>query len=258
MTFRLVTCLIGAHFIILTGEKISTFEAFTIKSYYPTLLINYLIALILAWLVKRATVKLDRYCNWEDNLWWRLILQLFFGVVVVSLICFLLVFIYFRSFGQSIMASNYPTHQFPIAVALLTVLNAFYVCYYFYHRVKILSAAVAPEGNYNGYIPVLEGKQAISLATEEVAYIYLVGKEVLVRTKDKKDYLCEASLDELETRLDPKVFFRINRQLIAHRSACKAYEPLEYGKLAVVLIPVPLDNSTVSQRKAGAFREWMK
>ncbi len=259
LAFRLVVCLFGAHIIIMLGENITSFKAFTIKSYYPTLAINYAIALILAWIIKRITIKLDRRFSWETNLWWRFLLQFFFGVVCVSVISFLLVFIYFRSFGQSIMESTYPTYQFPLSVALLALLNSFYVVYYFYHRVKFLAATTAPDKNkHTDYINVLDGRETISLPAHEVAYIYIIEKGVLVRTLDKKDYFCESNLDELEAQLDPILFFRINRRLIAHRSACRSYQPLDYGKLELMLVPIPLENATVSQRKAGAFKQWMK
>lgn len=258
-TFRLIVCLIGAHIIITLGEDISTFRAFTIKSYYPVLAINYVIALFLAWIIRRITIKLDKHISWEVNLWWRFLLQFFFGVVCVSMISFLLVFIYFRSFGQAIMESTYPTYQFPLSVALLALLNSFYVVYYFYHRVKYLKANSSSEkSRYTEYINVIEGRGTISLSIAEIAYIHIVEKGVLVRTWDKKDYLCEFNLDELENLLDPGIFFRINRRLIAHRSACKSYQPLEHGKLEVTLIPIPISNVTVSQRKAGTFKEWMK
>lgn len=259
LSFRLIACLFGAHIIITLGEGISTFKAFTIKSYYPVLAINYGIALILAWIVRRITIKLDKHYNWETNLWWRFLLQFFFGVVVVSIISFLLVFIYFRSFGQSIMDSTYPTYQFPLSVALLALLNSFYVVYYFYHRVKFLSETLSPGiKSHKAYINVLDGTETVSLPTSEIAYIYIVEKGVLVKTNSKKDYLCDFNLDELESQLDPAQFFRINRKLIAHRTVCKSYQPLDYGKLEVTLVPVPVVSATVSQRKAGAFKEWMR
>ncbi|RWU08162.1 LytTR family DNA-binding domain-containing protein [Pedobacter chitinilyticus] len=257
--FRFIACLIGAHIIILLGEDISTFKAFTIKSYYPTLAINYAIALILAWIVRRVTMKLDRRFSWEENIWWRFILQLFFGVVMVSLICFLLVFIYFRSFGYSIMESDYATYQFPLSVALLGLLNAFYVVYYFYHRVRILSAVSGPApSQYAAHIMVIDGRERINLPTGEIAYISLAGKESLVTTWEKKNYLVEHTLDELEGLLDPELFFRLNRRVIAHRAACRSYQPLEYGKLEVSLVPAFSEGATVSQRKAALFRQWIK
>lgn len=256
--FRLIVCLIGAHIIILTGEDISTLQAFTIRSYYPTLLINYAIALILAWIVKRITVKLDRSVSWEGHLWLRALLQFLCGVVLVSLICFLLVFIYFRSFGRNVMESNYMVYQFPLSVALLALLNAFYVVYYFYHRVQILAAMHAQGDSYKNYLNVLEGREVISLEVNDIAYIFLAGKGVVVRSRERKDFLCERNLDELEEQLDPKSFFRINRQLIAHRAACKSYQAIEHGKLEVTLSPAAPEPATVSQRKAGAFKEWYR
>lgn len=244
--------------IILTGEEITTLQAFTIRSYYPTLAINYLIALILAWLVRKTTIWLDGHYSWEHSLWLRLLLQISIGVVLISMAAFLLVFIYFRSFGQSIMASSYPRYQFPLSVAMLALLNAFYVIYYFYHRVRLLSDTIMPQSAFSQSLSVADGRETLLLPVEEIAYIYLAGKEVLVKSGERKDYLCSGSLDEIEAQLDPQMFFRINRRLIAHRSACRGYQALEYGKLEVKLVPVPTENATVSQRKATAFKEWIK
>lgn len=257
LAFRMVVCLVGAHIIMLTGEKITTFEAFTIRSYYPVLAINYVIALILAWLIRRITIRLDRRFSWDQHLWARAFLQLTLGLVAVSVIAFFLVFIYFRSFGRSIMASSYPNTQFPLVVALLALLNTFYVIYYFYHRVKLLSHASAPEQAYPAHLTVIDGREKINLPTSEIAHIGIVGKESLVTTWDRKGYLTEYNLDEIQERLDPESFFRLNRRVIAQRSACRSYQPLDYGKLEVVLLPPATEAVTVSQRKANTFKEWI-
>ncbi|WP_299568463.1 LytTR family DNA-binding domain-containing protein [uncultured Pedobacter sp.] len=257
LAFRLIVCLVGAHIIMLTGEEITTFEAFTIKSYYPVLAINYAIALILAWMVRRITIKLDRRYGWDEHLWIRTLLQLALGLVTVSIVAFFLVFIYFRSFGRSIMESAYPNTQFPLVVALLALLNAFYVIYYFYHRVRSLAKAVGSEVSFAAHIIVDDGREKVNLPSSEIAHISIVGRDILVRTWEKKDYLCGHNLDELEGLLDPKSFFRINRRLIASRSACRSYQPLDYGKLEVTLVPPSVENATVSQRKAPLFKEWI-
>ncbi|WEK21336.1 MAG: LytTR family DNA-binding domain-containing protein [Candidatus Pedobacter colombiensis] len=259
LTFRLIACLLAAHILVMMGEELSSLEALTIYSYYPTLAINYAIALFLAWIIKEITKMLDKRYSWETNLWGRLGLQFLFGVVLVSVISFFLVFIYFLSFHQNIMKSTYPQYEFPFSVALFIILNGYYVLYYFYDKVKFLSSFTGINNKvYKGYINVLEGKETISLDTAEIACIFIVESGVLFRTWSKKDYFSDDNLDQIESQLDPAVFFRINRRLIAHRTACKSYQPIEYGKLEVTIEPVPLVHTTVSQRKAGPFKEWMK
>lgn len=262
--FRLLACLFAAHILVMHGEDFSTWTALTMWSYYPTLAINYAIALILAYVVRKITMRLDEKHPWErDNSFWpRLLLQFGLGVGAVSVLSFLLVLIYFLSFSQDIMASTYPKFEFPFSVALLTLLNAYYTLYYFYSRYRQALAeregAIPFQSAFRHHVMVLSGSERVSLAVEEVASISFYERSVLVRTFDGRDLLADQTLDSFEQELDTHMFFRINRALIAHRSACRSYEPLEHGKLRVHVEPDPVVETTVSQRKAADFKEWMK
>lgn len=130
--FRGIACLFAAHIVVMMGEEISSFEAFMIPSYYPTLAINYGIALLVAAAVKKVTVILDKKFDWYADIWRRALLQLTFGIAGVSLLSFFLVAIYFLSFGQDIKASGYFYDEFPFSISLITILNLYYVVYYFY------------------------------------------------------------------------------------------------------------------------------
>lgn len=256
--FRLIACLIGAHLLVMMGEEFSTLHALTLWSYYPTLLINYIIALLLAQLVRTITIRFDKRFSWEGNFWVRLLLQFGSGVVAVSVLAFLLVLLYFEAFGQDIMASTYPKFEFPFSVALLTILNAYYVLYYFYHRVKFLAATNDEIITYSGTLSVQEGNATVSLPVDQVASIFIYENVLLVLAFDQKTYVANYTLDELEsTVLDPQQFFRVNRQLIVNKTACKAYEPYGYG-LEVSVQPVPFVSATISQKKVRKFREWFE
>lgn len=111
---------------------------------------------------------------------------------------------------------------------------------------------------YSAFLLLHKGPTAIPLPVDEVACIFIVDRNVIVRTFDKEDYLTTHSLDELEATLEPGKFCRLNRQLIGHSSACKSYESLDYGKLSVNMEPAPDVSTTVSQLKASMVRQWMK
>ncbi|WP_312788872.1 LytTR family transcriptional regulator DNA-binding domain-containing protein [Sphingobacterium sp.] len=131
--FRAIACLLAAHFIVMMGRPgLKTVEAFLIPSYYPTLAINYAIALIIGLAVKKVTVILDRGHEWYRDVWRRAMLQFFFGVVAVSILSFFLVWAYFLSFGQDITASGYLDFELPFSIALITILNFYYAASYFY------------------------------------------------------------------------------------------------------------------------------
>ncbi|RZJ87138.1 MAG: LytTR family transcriptional regulator [Chryseobacterium sp.] len=131
--FRGVACLLAAHYIVMMGRPdLSTFQALMISSYYPTLLINYGIALMVGMGVKQVTMMLDRFHDWYTDIWRRAMLQFLFGVIGVSLLSFFLVWLYFFAFGQDILDSGYLDYELPFSIALITILNFYYVASYFY------------------------------------------------------------------------------------------------------------------------------
>ncbi|CDS92081.1 membrane hypothetical protein [Sphingobacterium sp. PM2-P1-29] len=133
LLFRGIACLLAAHYIVMMGRpQLSTFQALMIPSYYPTLLVNYAIALIVGMGVKRVTILLDRQHDWYRDIWRRAMLQFICGVIGVSILSFFLVWLYFFAFGQDLIDSGYLNYELPFSISLITILNFYYVAYYFY------------------------------------------------------------------------------------------------------------------------------
>ncbi|OJV54239.1 MAG: hypothetical protein BGO31_12880 [Bacteroidetes bacterium 43-16] len=136
--FRGIACLLASHFIVMMGNPdIKTFQAFLDWTYYPTLLINYVIALIAALAIKRISIALDNRHSWYSDIWRRALLQFTFGVLGVSILTFFLVFLYFVSFGQDLVASGYLDYELPFSIALFAILNLYYAAYYFYSNPRM-------------------------------------------------------------------------------------------------------------------------
>ena len=66
------------------------------------------------------------------------------------------------------------------------------------------------------------------------------------------------NLDFYEKSLSEQTFFRANRQTIIHRMACKSFRNVENGKIEVQLEPDTVPSVIVSQKKAAAFRKWIR
>jgi two-component system LytT family response regulator len=100
------------------------------------------------------------------------------------------------------------------------------------------------------------GATLASVDVDRVAYLV---KELVVRlvTTEGRGFALSPSLDELEPLLDPAVFFRVNRQVIAHVQSIGRIHRLAKGKLSVELVPPTAEEIVVSQEKAGAFRDWL-
>ncbi len=64
------------------------------------------------------------------------------------------------------------------------------------------------------------------------------------------------SMDEIEALLDPRYFYRANRQYIVHIDAIQTITPHENQKLTVRLKAPLLFEMDISREKAPAFKKW--
>lgn len=66
------------------------------------------------------------------------------------------------------------------------------------------------------------------------------------------------TLEQLETLLNPGLFFRANRQLITHIQSIQKVGPYFKGQLLLKINPTLEEQPTISQNKAVDFKEWLK
>jgi two-component system, LytTR family, response regulator len=94
-------------------------------------------------------------------------------------------------------------------------------------------------------IPVEE----IALFTKE-EIIYLINRE------GKKFITDFRSLDEVEELIDPKVFYRANRQHIVHLPFIESYRTDDTGKLTLKMKNIKTEELVISKEKASEFKKW--
>lgn len=99
----------------------------------------------------------------------------------------------------------------------------------------------------NNWIPV----NTIDIACfvrENLNYLYTFPGEKYIL-----DY---TTLDEVEDLIDPKKFYRANRQYIAHIDAIQSVKPHENSKLTISLETPLRFTIDISREKAPAFKKW--
>ncbi|MFM2359987.1 MAG: hypothetical protein RLY16_1980 [Bacteroidota bacterium] len=97
----------------------------------------------------------------------------------------------------------------------------------------------------------------IPIAVKEIAAFYRENLIYLLTFKGEKYVLDFLTLDEIEELLNPKYFFRANRQSILHIDAIATIRQADNQKLEVHL-KAPLKNSQdISREKAPAFKKWL-
>ncbi|MFT6964196.1 MAG: DNA-binding LytR/AlgR family response regulator [Flammeovirgaceae bacterium] len=110
---------------------------------------------------------------------------------------------------------------------------------------------------YKSRFLVKTADRLVSVPTENIAYCYTENGLVSICTHSDKRYVLDYPLDEIEKQLDPKLFFRLNRQFIANLEAISEIHQYFKGKLLVKLQPNCSEEIIVSREKASVFKKWL-
>ena len=111
---------------------------------------------------------------------------------------------------------------------------------------------------YKNRFLVKHHEQLVRVNADDIAYFYTANEMVLLQKKDGVQYLVDYALEELESSLDPKLFFRLNRQLIAHVDAIDTIHLYFNKRLKVDLIPPLKEEVVISKAKSPAFKRWLE
>lgn len=105
------------------------------------------------------------------------------------------------------------------------------------------------------------------IPSENIRYFVADGKIVTLTTVDGRRHIADNTLEELESLLDPALFFRVSRQYIVHIDSISTLEPYFNGRLLLKLQP-PLHLSAqssvsggdvlVSRERVRLFKEWLE
>lgn len=112
------------------------------------------------------------------------------------------------------------------------------------------------EGRAKGRIVAKKGTEFIALQWNEIAYFYTEHKVVFVKDTQGRQYILDKNLSELESELEEKVFFRLNRKFLTHVNAIEKFRS-DGGKIRVYLKPPIQEEIYVSKETAPEFRRWI-
>ncbi len=106
-------------------------------------------------------------------------------------------------------------------------------------------------------IAVKKGRKVLLLSPQDISYAFRLDDFNYIVTQAGEKHLLDSSLNILEKELASHGFFRLNRQLLAHRTAIKSFQILPNRHLQVVLQPELAGNLLVNKNKAASFKQWM-
>lgn len=102
------------------------------------------------------------------------------------------------------------------------------------------------------------GQHLKMVSVDEVECFYSENKGTYLHTTDNRNYLLETTLEQLETELDPKEFFRVSRKFIVSLKAIKDIVVYSNSRLKVILPSYKEDEVIVSRERVSDFKNWLE
>lgn len=122
----------------------------------------------------------------------------------------------------------------------------------------LANVATQLSSGYKRTILVYLREKIIPVKTSEVAYVHAAGGVVSLVTRAGHSYVCQHTMEELEGMLDPRQYFRANRQYIINREVIQDVEHYFNRRLYLkVNVQVP-EKIIISKVRAAEFLQWME
>ena len=122
---------------------------------------------------------------------------------------------------------------------------------------QLLEQGEARRPVYRSWFLVSYRDQLTSIPVEDVAYFRSEQKVTHLITMGGKLHPIGQTMDELETQLNPQLFFRVNRQFMVSVGAIGTIFTHFNGKLKLDLRPDTPHEVLISRDKASALKGWL-
>ena len=101
------------------------------------------------------------------------------------------------------------------------------------------------------------GQKILALPVEKISYFFSQNKLTYAVTKDDKKYPIDQPLEVVGSQLDPKVFFRANRQFLISIESIAEIHPYFKGRMKVELSPETTEEIVISSERTPEFKAWL-
>ncbi|MCC5916527.1 MAG: response regulator transcription factor [Cryomorphaceae bacterium] len=111
--------------------------------------------------------------------------------------------------------------------------------------------------SYKSRFSVVVGQKIKTIEIADIAYFRAQGNNTFLVTHTKNEYAVDFTLDQLSGMLDPKLFFRLNRQFLSQISAIEQVLVYPKSKLKIQLKPKSDLEVMVSSERSASFKRWL-
>ncbi len=121
----------------------------------------------------------------------------------------------------------------------------------------LLSALTKTKGEFQKRIVIRYGEIIKTVEIADIAYFYTESKINFLYTFKNQRFSVDHNLDELEQILNPKEYFRINRQFIVNIKAIDKMVTVSKSRVKLTLNPPCEIETIVSTERSSYFKDWL-
>jgi DNA-binding LytR/AlgR family response regulator len=124
-------------------------------------------------------------------------------------------------------------------------------------NVEVLLSKVSVEEGKKHFL-VFKNNKYLIIETGSIAFIYIRYASATIMTFQGEEYPVVQSLDQLQSSLPAKQFFRLNRQYLINFKAIKEVEHYFARKLLVKLILPTSEKLLIRKERKRTFLHWLE
>ena len=122
---------------------------------------------------------------------------------------------------------------------------------------RLLDLLSKEENSYQSRFTVKYGQNLQSINVEDIAYFYTENRIVYLILFNKDKFSIDLFLDDIESKVDEKQFFRVNRQFIVNIESIEKMSVLSKSRLKLYLKPEFSKDVIVSVERSPIFKKWL-
>lgn len=122
---------------------------------------------------------------------------------------------------------------------------------------SLLKAFREPVKSYQERFIVSRGEKLLSVTIDQIAYFEGEDRYVYLIKNDGSKFIVDYRLSDLESLLDPKYFFRLNRSFITQFGAIHSMFNVSKSRIKVELKPKSEREIIISSENSSDFKNWL-
>jgi two-component system, LytTR family, response regulator LytT len=124
--------------------------------------------------------------------------------------------------------------------------------------INLLKQTFKQKENYKNSILVHYKDNIIPISVNNIVLFAVEKENLYIHTFDNQRYTVFKTMSEIESTIDPSLFFRINRQVLINKKSIKEIQPYFNRKVIIKTIVDIKEPQIVSRLKVTEFMNWIE